>query len=159
MTRGEACLAFFLLLELAIGTPFGCWIIYGNERKAWVDLWLLLSKLGKRWHEGCSTRKAWRGFDLQKAVVTTYTKSCYYTFKATSSSPQNGTSNLPWSPLRWFKLKEQTDQPSQHSNHTKPGFYNRVRIHATHNREHGYHDSSTLYRVLYTFPKSRNYAW
>jgi hypothetical protein len=24
MTVGEACLDFFLLLELAIGTPFGC---------------------------------------------------------------------------------------------------------------------------------------
>jgi hypothetical protein len=34
MTGGEACLAFFLLLELAIGTPLGFWIIYGNERQA-----------------------------------------------------------------------------------------------------------------------------
>jgi hypothetical protein len=34
MTEGVAYLAFFLLLELAIGTPFGCWIIYGNERQA-----------------------------------------------------------------------------------------------------------------------------
>jgi hypothetical protein len=31
---GEACLAFFLLLELAIMIPFGCWIIYGSERQA-----------------------------------------------------------------------------------------------------------------------------
>jgi hypothetical protein len=34
MTEGEACLALFLLLELAIGTPFGCWIIYDNEKQA-----------------------------------------------------------------------------------------------------------------------------
>jgi hypothetical protein len=27
-----------------------------------------------------------------------------------------------------------------------PGYSNRVRIHAAHNHEHGYHDSSTLYR-------------
>jgi hypothetical protein len=33
MTRGEACLAFFLLLELAIGAPLCCFI-YGNESQA-----------------------------------------------------------------------------------------------------------------------------
>jgi hypothetical protein len=32
MTGGEACLAFFLLLKLAIGIPLCCFI-YGNEGK------------------------------------------------------------------------------------------------------------------------------
>jgi hypothetical protein len=45
MTGGEASLAFFLLLELEIGTPLGCFI-YDNKKQAWVDLWLLLSKWG-----------------------------------------------------------------------------------------------------------------
>jgi hypothetical protein len=74
---GEACLAFFLLLEPAFWTPLGCWIIYGNERQAWVDLWLLLDKWGKIWHVGYSTKKAWHGFDLPKVVVMTYAKSWY----------------------------------------------------------------------------------
>jgi hypothetical protein len=46
MTGGEAYLAFFLLLELAIRTALG-YFIYGNEMQAWVDLWLLLSKWGE----------------------------------------------------------------------------------------------------------------
>jgi hypothetical protein len=33
MTKGEAYLAFFLLLELAVGAP-SCYFIYGNERQA-----------------------------------------------------------------------------------------------------------------------------
>jgi hypothetical protein len=33
MTKGEACLAFFILLELDIGVSSGC-IIYGNEGQA-----------------------------------------------------------------------------------------------------------------------------
>jgi hypothetical protein len=49
MTRGGTFLAFFLLLELDSGAPFYCFI-YGNERQAWVDLRLLLSKCGtKAW--------------------------------------------------------------------------------------------------------------
>jgi hypothetical protein len=46
MTGGEACLASFLLLELDVGA-LSCFIIYGNEGQASVDLWLLLSKSGK----------------------------------------------------------------------------------------------------------------
>jgi hypothetical protein len=33
MIEGEACLTFFLLLELDIGAP-SCCIIYGNEGQA-----------------------------------------------------------------------------------------------------------------------------
>jgi hypothetical protein len=46
MTRGETCLAFFLLLELAIGIPLYRFI-YGNKRQASVGLWLPLGKWGK----------------------------------------------------------------------------------------------------------------
>jgi hypothetical protein len=48
LTGGEACLACFLLLDPAFWTPFSYWIIYGNESQAWLDLWLLLSKWGKK---------------------------------------------------------------------------------------------------------------
>jgi hypothetical protein len=34
----------------------------------------------------------------------------------------------------------------QHPNHRNPGYSNCVRVHATHDREHDYHDSSTLWR-------------
>jgi hypothetical protein len=47
LIRGEAYLAFFLLLELAFWTPLGYWMIYGNERQAGVGFWLLLMKWGK----------------------------------------------------------------------------------------------------------------
>jgi hypothetical protein len=41
---------------------------------------------------------------------------------------------------------------SQHSNHTNPGYSNRVRVHAAHDCEHGCHDSSTFYRGCTHFP-------
>jgi hypothetical protein len=34
MIEGEACLAFFLLLELDVGAP-SCCFIYGNEGQVW----------------------------------------------------------------------------------------------------------------------------
>jgi hypothetical protein len=40
--------------------------------------------------------------------------------------------------------KRTTDQPTQHPNHTNTGYSNHARIHAAHNCEHDYHDSSTL---------------
>jgi hypothetical protein len=96
--------------------------------------------------------KARREFDMQKEVVKTYAQSCYESFYATGSSPQNVTSNLPQSLLWQFNLKEQTDQPSQHPTHNHPGYSNHVRIHATHNRKHDYHDSSTLCKGCSHFP-------
>jgi hypothetical protein len=65
---------------------------------------------------------------------------------SSNASPRNATTNLPWSPLWQFDLKEQIDQPSQHSNYTNPGYSNRMRIHAAHNSEQGCHDSSTTCR-------------
>jgi hypothetical protein len=139
MTRGEACLAFVLLLELAIRIPL-CYFIYGNERQAWVDLWLLLSKCGKLWHGGLRQGRltmvwlAESGCCILCQAVTT---------KAKSSSPRHVTSNIPQSPL-WYLDLRLTD--SQHSNHTNPGYSNRVRVHAAHDNEHSCHDSSTLCR-------------
>jgi hypothetical protein len=46
MTKGEAYLAFFLLLELDFRAS-SYYFIYGNEGQALVDLWLLLNKCGK----------------------------------------------------------------------------------------------------------------
>jgi hypothetical protein len=73
MTGGGTFLAFFLLLELAIRAP-SCCFIYGNKRQAGVDLWLLLSKWGKKMTWGLWIRKGWRWIDLQKVVVASYAK-------------------------------------------------------------------------------------
>jgi hypothetical protein len=74
--------------------------------------------------------------DLQKLVVTSYAKS---------SSPRDATSNIPQSPLQYLNLRTRLTT-FQHPNHTNPGYSNHVTVHADHDHEYDYHDSSTLYR-------------
>jgi hypothetical protein len=81
MTGEGTFLAFLFLLELAVGAP-SCCFINGNERQAWVDLWLLLSRGGGNHDMGALEKEASLLVDLQKAVVVSYAKLLWLMPKA-----------------------------------------------------------------------------
>jgi hypothetical protein len=76
--QGRSLPSFLPLARTSLLDSIGCWLIYGNERQAWVGLWLLLSKWGKWWHEGCQqgrldsslTCRKWWLQPMEKAAMT-----------------------------------------------------------------------------------------